>query len=304
MIFIQIIKGIIIFNILYYIIENNSKKDLKVGLCVIGKNENLYAREFVEHYKKIGYDNIILYDNNDKNDKADKFDDVINDFIKDGFVKIIDFRERNENERPLFVAYKDCYSKYNHQYDWLSFFDMDEFLELNEKYKNIKEFLNDKIFKICQTIKINWLFYINDDILYYENKTLRERIKKISNDDLHSKHIKSTVRGNLARNYWEKIDNSHTSNLNFTSCSSSGKIIEFNSPFNYPPDYTNAKLKHYYYKSFEEFCIKIKRGMISLPKNNSNQIINERYEKLIRANKNNLEKMKIIHKIFIENNYK
>jgi len=43
--------------------------------------------------------------------------------------------------------------------------------------------------------------------------------------------------------------------------------------------------------------------MISLPKNNSNQIINERYEKLIRANKNNLEKMKIIHKIFIENNY-
>ena len=113
MIFIQIIKGIIIFNILYYIIENNSKKDLKVGLCVIGKNENLYAREFVEHYKKIGYDNIILYDNNDKNDKADKFDDVINDFIKDGFVKIIDFRERNENERPLFVAYKDCYSKYS-----------------------------------------------------------------------------------------------------------------------------------------------------------------------------------------------
>ena len=205
MMFIQIIKSIIIIIYIFIVIKNKLKKDLRVGLCVIGKNENLYAREFVEHYKKIGYDNIILYDNNDKNDKDDKFEDVINDYIKDGFVRIIDFKERNGNERPLFVAYKDCYSKYNSEYDWLSFFDMDEFLELNEKYKNIKEFLNDKIFTICQAIKINWLFYINDNILYYENKTLRERMKKITYDDLHSKHIKSTVRGNLYRNYWENI---------------------------------------------------------------------------------------------------
>ena len=303
MMFIQIIKSIIIIIYIFIVIKNKLKKDLRVGLCVIGKNENLYAREFVEHYKKIGYDNIILYDNNDNNDKDDKFEDVINDYIKDGFVRIIDFKERNGNERPLFVAYKDCYSKYNSEYDWLSFFDMDEFLELNEKYKNIKEFLNDKIFTICQAIKINWLFYINDNILYYENKTLRERMKKITYDDLHSKHIKSTVRGNLYRNYWENIVNSHTSNLNYTSCSSSGKIVESNSPFIYPPDYTNAKLKHYYYKSFEEFCVKIKRGMISLPKNNSNQIINKRYEELIRHNKNNSEKLKIIHMIFNDNKY-
>ena len=134
----------------------------------------------------------------------------------------------------------NCYSKFNRRYDWLSFFDMDEFLELNEKYKNISEFLKDKIFENCQNIKINWLFYINDKILYYENKPLQERMKTIIYDDLHNKHIKSTVRGNLNTNYWDNLVNSHTSLLNVTSCSSSGKIIRFDSPYNC--------MLNYYYK--------------------------------------------------------
>lgn len=31
----------------------------------IGKNENKYAREFAQHYKKHGVDKIFIYDNND-----------------------------------------------------------------------------------------------------------------------------------------------------------------------------------------------------------------------------------------------
>jgi hypothetical protein len=38
---------------------------MKTLLCCIGKGENKYAREFVEHYKNIGVTNICLYDNND-----------------------------------------------------------------------------------------------------------------------------------------------------------------------------------------------------------------------------------------------
>ena len=71
-------------------------------------------------------------------------------------------------------------------------------------------------------------------------------------------HIKSTVRGNLSVNYWLNLKNSHSSTLNVTTCSSSGKIIKYDSPFNYPPNCKNARLNHYYYKSFEEFCLKTK----------------------------------------------
>jgi len=40
---------------------------MKVCLCTSGKKENLYAKEFVEHYKKYGVDKIFIYDNNDLN---------------------------------------------------------------------------------------------------------------------------------------------------------------------------------------------------------------------------------------------
>ena len=48
--------------------------------------ENLYAREYVNHYKKLGYSHIYIYDNNDINDE--KFEDVIQDEIDSGFVTI------------------------------------------------------------------------------------------------------------------------------------------------------------------------------------------------------------------------
>ena len=46
-----------------------------VGICSIGKKENLYAKEFVEYYLKLGIKKIIIYDNNDINEE--KFEDVL-----------------------------------------------------------------------------------------------------------------------------------------------------------------------------------------------------------------------------------
>ena len=291
---IKIIKyfiSLILVEVLF-ILNNQMAINTKICLCVIAKNENLYVREFVEYYKNMGYNKIFIYDNNDKN--GENFEEVINDYINSGFVKIIDFRDRNKIGNPQFDAYKNCYSKYNKLYDWLSFYDMDEFLELNEKYKTIQNFLNDKIFKKCQNIKVNWLIFGVNNNLYYINKPLRKRFN--NNNAKKSKGIKSTVRGHLSSNYWENMLNPHSSRLNITSCSTSGKIIRSDSPFNDPPDYLNAKLIHYYYKSFEEYCLKIKRGKADIVKNDS--IILRRYKKVYSLGKNNSEKLKIIKTIF------
>jgi len=295
-------KNIILFIqilALFLIYRKSINKNIKICLCAIGKNENLYVREFVEHYKSIGYNIIFIYDNNDK--YGERFEEVINDYIKTGFVEIINYRERDIRSSPQIDAYRDCYEKYNKLYDWLSFYDMDEFLELNRKYNTIQDFLSDKIFQYCQNIKINWLFYINHFNLHYENKSLLERM----NHSLifEDRHIKSTVRGNLKVNYWVNRKNPHTSTLNVTSCSSSGKIIKYDSPFNYPPDLTNAKLKHYYVKSFEEYCLKMKRGKADHNKDTNMRIIKQVYKKLYSENKNNSEKLKIIGKVFNESSF-
>ena len=138
-----------IINISFIIIRINKNLFLKVCLCTIGKKENLYATEFVEHYKKIGYDKIFIYDNNDIDDE--KFEDVLNRQISMNFVEIINYRGyRGKRQSPQSEAFVDCYEKNKNKYNWLSFFDFDEFLEL-KRNKNIKEYLNNiKFKKMCK----------------------------------------------------------------------------------------------------------------------------------------------------------
>ena len=58
---------------------NNAKK-IKVCVCTLGKKENKYIREFIDHYKNYRVDKIFLYDNNNINDE--RFDTVLYDYLK------------------------------------------------------------------------------------------------------------------------------------------------------------------------------------------------------------------------------
>ena len=64
---------------------------MKVAVCAIAKNENLYIREWVEWYKNLGVSKIFLYDNNDLD--GERFEEVIDDYIKSDFVEVIDVRD-------------------------------------------------------------------------------------------------------------------------------------------------------------------------------------------------------------------
>ena len=144
------------------------------------------------------------------------------------------------------------------------FFDFDEFLELRNN-KSIKEFLSNKEFNKCKNIKINWVVYSDNDLVYYDNRSIQERFTKPLLENKMNYHIKSTVRGHLKKNFWNKIYHPHSSNVSFTACSSTGKILkDYSSPFQIPPNYENAYLKHYSTKSIEEYIHKIKRGRADL----------------------------------------
>ena len=197
--------------ILIYIINPNINTNLKVCLCVIGKKENLYALEFVNHYKNLGYDHIFIYDNNDINDE--RLEDVIYKNITNNFVTIINYRGyRGIRNSPQFDAYYDCYQKNYKSFEWLSFFDFDEFLDLKIPNQKIKDFLINKRFRKCANIKINWLIYSDNDLLYYENRTIRERFLVPNINGFGNTMIKSTIKGNLKDNYWKNMANPHSSN--------------------------------------------------------------------------------------------
>jgi len=178
------------------------KKDAlktKIGLCVIGKKENKYAKEYVDYYKSIGFSLIFLYDNNDKDDE--RFEEVLSEDISKNFVNIINYRDyRGKEDHPQFDAYFDCYEKNSKNYDWLAFYDFDEFLYL-KNHKTIQEFVDEEKFDNCNNIKINWMTYSDNDLIYYENKPVQERFTTQIPQFQLNDHIKSLVRGNLSTNY-------------------------------------------------------------------------------------------------------
>ena len=217
--------------------------------------------------------------------------------INNGFVSIIDYRGfRGTRDSPQFDAYYDCYEKYNKDYHWLSFFDFDEFLELIPNNLKIDEFLDDKRFNGCKCVKINWLLYSDNGLIQYEDLPIITRFKEPLYNSTLNIHIKATVRGKLDKNYWKGALNPHTTIYNYKSCSSSGKIIPFGSPFNSPPDYKNAILRHYKTKTIDEYLIKLKRGRADKPLNFTEADAIEKINIFFSVNKFSLRKMKFIKK--------
>ena len=103
-----------------------NERNTQVCICISGKKENRYIREYVEHYKALGVDKIFLYDNNDIDDE--KFEDVLSDYVKNNFVQILNYRGKLA---PQLKIYENCYNTNKFKYDWIIYFDIDEFLHLN-----------------------------------------------------------------------------------------------------------------------------------------------------------------------------
>ena len=235
---------------------DTNKEDYRVCVCTLGKKENRYIREFVEHYKKYGVDKIYLYDNN--NNDGERFEEVINDYVKEGFVEIIDFRGKI---RPIYRIMNDCYRKNYKNYNWLIFFEIDEYIYLKD-FNNVKNFLKNNRFNNCQKVQLNWVFHTDNNLLHYENRTLKERFPDIVPSLRGKKRgglmgIKTILRGHIPN---IKINCIHSINPKLKSCDGFGNpknhlgILTDNSDLEY------YYIDHYYSKSTEEFINKLNKG--------------------------------------------
>jgi hypothetical protein len=249
-------KLVIIFiNILIKMIELfRLKSKLKILLCTVAKDENKYILEFIHHYRNMNVSKIIIYDNNEIN--GENFLDILKDYIEINFIKIINIRGF---QRPQKIAYHHCYKYNKYNYEWIAFFDIDEFLFLLN-YTFINDFLSSNVFNNCQSIIINWKYYGDNDKLYYEEKPLRERFIKpvnITEEIVKIGYIysaaKTIVRGGLEL-IWGHFPHYFKNTVN---CRPNGNILE---DYLSPPDYSNAYIKHYTTKSTEEFIERLNKG--------------------------------------------
>jgi len=279
----------IIFNYEQYIKEKKIIESLKVCVCTIGKLENLYMREYVQHYKKYGVDKIFLYDNN--NIDGEKFEEVINDYIKIGFVEIINRRGKASIQME---SLNDCYKKNNNNYDWLLLFDLDEFIHLYN-YTNIKLFLNEDKFKNCQEIFLNLVSHTDNNHLYYENKPLYKRFPKtVPKNRKEGKKLstKTMIRGHIKG---VKILSMHRGDYRLRTCNNKGKYEKLVGHYTFNSDQKYYYIDHYTCKSTEEFIKKIKKGDVY---HNSTENIKKRANSYFSINEITKEKVEILEKAF------
>ena len=224
-------------------------------VCCIARLEGRYIREWVEHYLSLGFDKVIICDNNHEGE--DDLD-VINDYVEQGKVVIEDYRGLQAYQMK---AYTKVYAKYGKEANIL-YTDVDEFLTLY-KHKTIQEFV-ESFPQDWEQILINWKCYNDNDLVYYEDKPLKERFtqpipfgKCIQYQNIpEDMHVKCIVKGGLPQVIF--YSNPHVTTNPLVTYNASGRRCN-NSPFQ-PIDWSVAQINHYVCKTVEEWCEKLRKG--------------------------------------------
>lgn len=228
---------------------------MRVVLCCMAKNEHLYINDFVNHYVKLGFDRIYIYDNDDT-DKP-----YICDYIKNTEkVEIIDVRGVVKPKLQ-----QECYTKFynSHDFDWVFYCDIDEFLF---GIDNIKSFLfKFKNMPIGQ-VRVKWKLigddgYIERDMSKPVYEVFKHSPKSTLNRNLIDKgnleiQGKAFVRGGLQKiivssPHFASIGDRH--NI-IASCLPSGKPCYSGVAINEDYSQEHVYLYHYMTKSLSEFC--------------------------------------------------
>jgi hypothetical protein len=224
---------------------------MKVAMCVIGRLENRYAIEYVEYYKKLGVDKIIIIDNNFGDEEH--FEEVLQPYIDDGLVIIENHRDEQDCQIRL---YAEIYHKYNKEYNWIYYSDFDEFLYIVNG-TDIKEFLSQDVFENYDVIQVNWRCYGDNGLVEYDDRPVQERFKEPFPDDIkytyyfpYNNHIKSIVRCGINEFNWKF--NTHSPSMeNLEYCDASGVRTTLK-PFK-PYDFSKCYIKHYFTKTIDEW---------------------------------------------------
>lgn len=228
---------------------------MKSALVCIAKEEEKYILEWINYNLKLGFNDIFICNN-----------DWEFEYIHPN-VHIIPIN----GKRMQWHAYNTCYNKLKESYNWIAFFDVDEFLVL-KKHESVNEFLNDYI--EYPAIGINWVFFGDNDLSGQEIKDY----SVLSRFTKRQEGVHSSIKSIVNTSYPHTFINIHNPVSN---------IVDTN--FNVFTDHSNpkgsdeiAQLNHYWCKTKEEFEIKVMKGRADIDEprnisdfdnNNYNQVV-------------------------------
>jgi hypothetical protein len=259
-----------------------------VAICAIGRNENRYAVEWVEHYKKLGVKKIFVYDNWRTGD-SEKLADVLQPFVNCKLVEVIDCHDRDNYQCK---AYTDCYQKHGNEYAWIGFLDFDEFLRWDGKKKIANMF--DGYDADC--VLVNWRTMTDNGLVHYDPRPVTERFTKYMQPDKAVKfpfpennHVKSFVRGGQ---YGVRFGSPHFPKTPMRCVNASGKFVKQGAFTDF--DWSVMRIDHYWTKTAEEWRdVKLSREW-PLGQNYNDTFMKQQVDFFFAVNKRTPEKEEIV----------
>ena len=231
-------------------LNRGNKFKYSLGIAAIIKNEAPYIVEWIEYHRLIGFEKIIIYDN----ESTDGLTEILLPYVNEGFVDLYHIK----GKRRQTDAYNDVIRRYKRKIKYIATIDADEFI-----FPQPTTDLKKEIETILCTphkggISINWACFGSSG---HEMKpeggfVIENYLHRAKEEFEKNTRIKSIVNPRCVAFYEHAhfpVYKSGYYAVNFSLKKVKGAISEI-------PDYTVARINHYMTKSKEEFVKKRMRG--------------------------------------------
>ena len=158
---------------------------MRVYIITSAKYEECYIEEWVQYHLNIGFDKIIINDNNPK-DYPYKLQNILKKYIDSEQVVIERYFDKHEYNKYENIdniipnIYWWLYKKYENEFDWVAKLDIDEYLEITETNNNVKKFLEQDKFNNALSIVIPWNVYtVKEEYKKYYTRLTNNRDRYI-----------------------------------------------------------------------------------------------------------------------------
>ena len=231
-------------------------------ICAIAKDENPHLKEWILYHFAIGFEHIVIYDNNSKIPVSTE----LAEYVAAGLVTVIDWPLTDAQQMS---AYMDCLKRVREATFWLAYIDIDEFI-VPIQHRDVRDLLDN--YRQFGGLAMHWLtFGSNGHINRPKGGMLENYTAALS---LWA-HIKSIVRPKVT------IRPASVHHCLFTDghyCVNEDGVI-VHSFCSYPVG-EKIRVNHYYYRSQQDYEEKIARGLATRIKSGADRHIGLFYEHL------------------------
>jgi Glycosyltransferases involved in cell wall biogenesis len=224
--------------------------NLRIACVAIVKNEQNHVAEWIAYQLAIGFDTVIVFDNQSTDDTAAR----IRAFAPHHDVRLHEWTMTTPDYQTR--CYEHAARSYTDEFDWLAFFDIDEFLVLDPGF-DLKSILN--LFPATPAIGVPWAMFGSSGHTEKPDGLLIEAFTHRSEPSFGpNRHIKSIIRPK----HMLYCHNAHSFAMDGQYRSLTGKPLTFTQGglLDTDPDYTLGKLHHYFTRSRAHWADKMQRG--------------------------------------------